>query len=142
MREPEAQLTEWLPSRIAWWPQARLLPAVSGLLPVGLVTQRPSWEKARGDAGVWRRALPGILSGHQPPGLLATSFPSLLAFQVLVMDQALALVTARRVRRPRAEEGLLTAEAGWAGFLGSGIAALSWSKCRSSTAKSFCIGRW
>lgn len=100
----------------------------------GLVTQRPSWEKARGDAGVWRGALPGILSGHQPPGCRATSLPSLLAFQVLAMDQMLALVTAREVPRPRAEEGLLTTGAGWAGFLGSGFAASSWSKRWSCTA--------
>lgn len=94
----------------------------------------PSWEKAQGDAGVWKHALPGILSGHHPHGLLAASFPSLLAFQVLIMDQALALVTAQEAPRLRAKEGLLTAEIGWTGVLESSFAASSWSKCRSSTA--------
>lgn len=100
-------------SRPAWEPQAQLLPAVSGVLALGLGSPVPPQEKARGDAGVWRRALPGILSGLQSPGLLATSLPSLLAFRVLSMDQVLALETAREVPRPRAEEGLLTAEAAW-----------------------------
>lgn len=96
----------------------------------------PSWEKAPGDAGVWKHALPGILSGHHPHGLLASSFPSLLAFQVLIMDQALALVKAQEVLRPGAKEGLLTAEIGWTGVLWSSSAVSSWSRCRSYTALS------
>lgn len=79
----------------------------------GLEAQCSPWDKARGNAGVWRNALPGISSGHQPPGLLATSFPSLLAFQVLGMDQVLALVTPQEVPSPKAEEVLLTAEEAW-----------------------------
>lgn len=100
-------------SRPAWDPRHSCCLRCQGCWLWGLVAQCVPREKARGDAGVWRHALPGILSGLQSPGLLAASLPSLLAFRVLGMDQVLALETAREVPRPRAEEGLLTAEAAW-----------------------------
>lgn len=49
----------------------------------------------------------------QGTSLLDTLFPSLLAFQVLGMDQVLALVIPQEVPRLRAEEVLFTAEEAW-----------------------------